>query len=178
MLQRLSLALGLLVFVTGCATQPKFTPMPSDEPESDVPRIDFSALKKNLKLDRDASDLGYADRYFYTCQAGAGFSSTKDCHSEYLVVIHFQLLCRNSEGTISSLTHSEMAPLSGRTVRWTLPSINGVVITDQGGYGQIVTLANRQMHNQRLKLAADDDFLYMKAGEIRRVVTPQPWCNQ
>ena len=174
---RLKVLIFLLLVLSGCATSPKFKPEPQVD-EDAPPKIDYPLLQKNLNLDRGIRELGYDDKYFYTCKAGAGFSDSKDCHSTFLVVIHFQLLCRNSEGTVEyTLSHSDMAALARRTVRWNLLGMNGVVFTDDDGYAQIVTLSDKKAELQRLRLAVDADFLYMRAGEIRRVVTPQSWCN-
>lgn len=171
----------VLILLSGCATTkpPKAV---YDEPDLsetvETVKIDYPLLQKNLKLQRDIRQLGYTDKSFYTCQAGAGFSSTKDCHTAFLVVIHVHLLCRDSEGTVEyTLDPSQITAISGRAVKWNMLNDSGTVYTDDEGFTQIVTVADRATRNQRLKLTVGGDFLYMKAGEIKKVVAPQSWCN-
>jgi hypothetical protein len=45
------------------------------------------------------------------------------------------------------------------------------------GYAQITTVAPSPQIQQRVKLAVDNEFLYMRANEITKVITPKPWCN-
>jgi hypothetical protein len=84
-----------------------------------------------------------------------------------------------SEGTISTLlTDADIAPIAGRTVRWNLKAVQGSVITDHQGYGQIVAVSPRSEKKERIKLAVGSEFLYMRANEITKVITPKPWCEQ
>ncbi|MEN0057741.1 MAG: hypothetical protein AAGB31_02810, partial [Bdellovibrio sp.] len=104
---------------------------------------------------------------------------SQNCHREHLVVLHFRLLCRDSEGTISTiLSEQDLQPLNYRTVNWTLKGAKGSLQTDAQGYGQIVTATPLSQRSQRVKIAIGSEFLYMRAGELKQVITPQPWCNQ
>lgn len=141
--------------------------------------IDYEMLQKSLGLDRDIHELGYEEKSFNTCEVGYGYSSNKNCRLEYLAVINFQLLCRDSQGTISTpLTREDMRPLNGRTVNWTLHGLRGSSRLDDDGHGQIKTVFKNSPKFQRLKLNVDSDNLYLRAGEIKRVVTPSNWCNK
>lgn len=147
-------------------------------PVNDENRIDLFGLQKDLGLSRNSESLGFAERKFNTCDAGFGFSRSNNCQSKYFVVIHFQLLCRDSEGTISrALSSSDMRPISQRAVTWNLKPSIGRLETDGDGYGQIRMIASSSQRQQRLKLTVGNDFLYMRANEITQVVTPAPWCN-
>jgi hypothetical protein len=88
------------------------------------------------------------------------------------------LLCRDSEGTISTvLTEADVTPIAGQTIRWTLKNVQGQFQTDGLGYGQIVALSPRPQKRERLKLTLGNEFLYMRANEITKVITPRPWCS-
>lgn len=174
-----------IAVLSGCTTAMKKSP-PIKEPSEPVlvqddngSAIDYNSLQTYLKLDRDPEQLGFAEKAFNTCDAGYGYSRSQNCHKEYFVVIHFRLLCRDSEGTISTvLTESDVMPIAGRPVRWTLKGISGTVMTDGNGYGQIRTIASSSQNRQRIKIAVGNEFLYMRSHEITKVITPRPWCSQ
>lgn len=141
--------------------------------------IDYPSIQRSLGLSREFTHLGYAEKAFNTCEMGYGFSRSQNCHKEIFAVIHFQLLCRDSQGTISTaLARDDMEALAGRNVRWSLHKKSGAVVLDHDGHGQILMSFPQSPKYQRLKLAAGNDALYLKAGEIKRVVTPSNWCNQ
>ena len=174
----------LLLAVAACTSAPKkesvYTPPPTKETTgSESPSIDYSSIQRELHLDRPAEQLGYSEKSFNTCDMGYGYSKSHNCRSLYMVVLNVRLMCRDSEGTISTvLTDADVAPIAGRTVRWNLKAVQGSVITDHQGYGQIVTVSPRSERKERIKLAVGSEFLYMRANEITKVITPKPWCEQ
>ena len=171
--------LPILLFLAGCTSTPQRTSPEISRPPvaDDSGRIDYDALQSHLGLDRSPEDLGYSERSFNTCEAGYGFSRSQNCHTQHFVVVHFQLMCRDSEGTISTiLTDADLTPISRKSVRWNLKGLSGTVQTDGEGYGQIRITSRRSQKNERIKLAIANDFLYTRAGEIKRIITPRPWC--
>lgn len=175
----------VLLTLVACMTTPKkettYTPSPRSDEAAGVtpPSIDYFSIQRELHLDRPADQLGYTEKAFNTCQMGYGYSRSQDCRNLYMVVLNVRLMCRDSEGTISTvLTEADVAPIAGRTVKWNLKSVRGSVITDHQGYGQIVAVAPRSERRERIKLAVGSEFLYMRANEITKVITPKPWCDQ
>ena len=173
----------LLIVLSGCTSSPKKEAPPLLPPVSDTDTtssaIDYQALQNHLQMDRERDTLGFAEKTFDTCNAGYGYSRSQNCRKEHFVVIHFRLLCRDSEGTISEvLTDEDLRPLDRRSVRWTLKGTQGIVQTDSQGYGQIITAVSASQKKQRLRLALGNEFLYMRANEIQKVITPAPWCHQ
>jgi hypothetical protein len=177
--------ISMTLIVGGCAT----SNIPSNSTSPALPKpLDYSRaqsspsieelenLQKQLGLQRDFNQLGYFEKPFETCedpQRGA-----KACHRNYFIVIHFQLLCRDTEGTVSEVvTQNDVKPISDQTVVWNLKGNKGDIQTDPSGFGQIRTIASVSPRTQRLKLAVRNEALYLRAGEINRVVTPRPWCN-
>jgi hypothetical protein len=141
--------------------------------------IDFESIKRHLHMERERDSLGFSEKSFNTCETGFGYSRSQNCRQQNLTVINFRLLCRDSEGTISTvLTEADLRPLERRSVRWNLKGSQGVTNTDSDGYGQITMASGMSQKNQRVKLAIGNEFLYMKAGELQRVITPRPWCSQ
>lgn len=172
-----------LLTLAACTTTPKQTatepsPSPSVTDESGT-HIDLNALQSFLKMDRDSEQLGFSEKAFNTCDAGFGYSRSQNCHKEYFVVLHFRLLCRDTEGTISTILHdSDVEPIAGRPVRWQLKNISGTIVTDGLGYGQIKAVSKASQNKQRIRLAVGNEFLYMRSNEITKVITPRPWCYQ
>ena len=153
-------------------------PAPILQLSEDGPLIDMVGLQNYLGLTRAHETLGYQDKAFQTCQVGNGFPQNH-CQKKHMIVIHFQLMCRDSEGTISRiLTVADLQPVSRRPVIWTLKNMSNTVQTDTDGYGQITVIASEPQSQQRLKLTVGNDFLYMRAGEITRVATPPSWCDR
>lgn len=140
--------------------------------------IDLRALQTVLKLDPKPEALGYQEKPFNTCQVGSGYSSSNNCRSRLLVVINFQLMCRDSEGTISEIVRAaNLEPLSNQDIKWTLKNANDKVRTSSDGYGQIVMVSSESQKNQRLRLANTNDFLAIRAREVRSLIVPQNWCR-
>ncbi len=174
-----------LIFFFGCATRtlaPKTSIAPEQVPghaASPNPVINMVGLQNYLGLTRSSKALGYQEKSFQTCLVGNGFPRDRNCQTKHFIVIHFQLMCRDSEGTISTiLTVADLQPLSRRPVIWTLKDLSNTVQTDEDGYGQIMAITTSPQSQQRLKLSAGNDFLYMRAGEIKRVATPPSWCSE
>lgn len=181
-----------LVFLSACATEQKSAEVTSSKKKesvyqsSDVAQstssknraIDYLSIQRLLGLDRGFDQLGYIEKVFETCQVGYGYPNNTDCQRKYFIVLNFKLVCRDSEGTISTvLTDSDLKAIAGETVTWSLKSSNGKLVTDQEGYGQIITTAFDSQKNQRLRLTVGSDFLFTKAGEVGRLIAPKSWCK-
>lgn len=179
------LILCFIVTLAGCTTSGPHRPPEGSAPAArtgsapaESGAVDYGALQRSLGLDRSTDELGYEEKPFNTCDAGYGYSQSHNCHREVFVVLHFRLVCRDSEGTISTvLTEMDVAPLAGRTVRWNLKGMSGTVVTDGLGYGQIRVVSPVSQKRERVRLAVGNEFLYMRAGEVTKIITPRPWCD-
>lgn len=185
-MKKLVLILSLFT-ISSCTSAPvstgpeqKPTPSvakPSGRDESFVENIDRDGLQNFLKLKRGYNRLGYAERTFNTCEVGYGYSSSHNCRQQTFVVLHFKLMCRDSEGTVSeAITAANLQPIGNQSVKWTLKNASGRLLTDGEGYGQIAIISNISQRFQRLKLTVRNDFLFMKAGELTEMITPKSWC--
>lgn len=174
----------VLVAVVACQTTPKAVnelPVGRSVPAErgkDV-SIDYIGLQRSLGMEIPQNKLGYKEKVFNTCEAGYGYSGTHNCHREYMVVINVHLQCRDSVGQVSEgVKNADLTPISKKAVRWNLKGVQGTAQTDSDGFAQIMTVSSMSQRQQRLKLAVGNEFLYMRANEITRVVTPRPWCTQ
>lgn len=152
---------------------------PYDPEKTPAEIIDLNGLQRSLGLNPSASDYGFLEKGFATCDAGYGYSATHRCRTNYFVLINVQLLCRDSEGTVSTtLQYDEMDPLSNRTVYWELAGERGTLTLDALGRGQIRSIFSSSPREKRLRVSTGNDFLYMQAGAIKRVITPKKWCQR
>jgi len=177
---------GFCFLAISCSTAPKqpsveVYPSKSDSASSKSDEdavVDFIALQKALGLNRLPEILGFKEKVFNSCQVGYGYSATQNCRNLNFTVIHIQLLCRDSEGTVSvGIDRTEQTPIAKKSVTWALKGKGGVSETDLQGYAQLVAVTPRSQRKERLKVAIGNDFLYMRANEITKVVTPKSWCE-
>jgi hypothetical protein len=177
-----------LVLVSACASKPvEQTPMSTEMPKPVLQNSDSKPVEENidayglqnyLKLNLGFNQLGFIEKSFNTCSVGFGYSGTHNCRSRTFTVIQFQLMCRNSEGTVSkAITQADLRPISRRNVKWIIKNAKGNLMTDSEGYGQIAFISARSQKLERLRLAVDKDFLYMKAGEVTQLITPKSWYD-
>jgi hypothetical protein len=185
------LALTSVLILSACAThrvvtfpepvekpQAQPTPAPSME-EVVVENIDYNGLENFLKMQKPVEKLGYSEKSFATCEVGYGYSSNSHCRREIFVSVHFQLFCRENEeeSYTQALTVTDMHPLKDVTAKWTLDNKHGEINLDDQGYGQIKTVVHTSPRSRRLKIAVGNENLYIKSGEISKVVTPSNWCH-
>ena len=177
-----SIVIFMLV-LSSCATEqvpslPPSVPMQAPTQNMPNPTIDIEGLQHHLGFDSRIDELGYSEKYFNTCQVGFGYSKLENCHTAFFVQINFQLLCRNSKGTVStSLKISDQRPLSGRFLKWKLEKYRGSIELDESGQGQLRFISTRSMREERLKLTVGNDFVMQIAGELDRILTPREWCH-
>lgn len=155
---------------------PEMPPEPPSPPSE--ANIDYIGLQQTLRMNRADQKLGYAEKAFDTCTAGHGFSHSDNCHKEYFVVLHFQLKCRETdEAPAGGVSAMDTHPIANQPIRWALEKKSGVVQTDSEGYGQIRMSYKQRPGEKHIKLTSDTHFLYVKAQDLDRIVTPPIWCN-
>lgn len=177
---------GIIIFYSSCQIATKSNPYVSAEPtnktavyaQTSREVIDYTSIQRLLKLDKSVTQLGYDERVFNTCKVGFGYSGTENCSGKFFVVIHFKLMCRNSEGTVSSqLQEEELIPVANQNLRWTIKNTSGELRTDSEGHGQVMLVAARSQRAERFRVSSSKDFLLMRAGDIKRLVVPSNWCE-
>ncbi|MGE4133735.1 MAG: hypothetical protein AB7F86_19010 [Bdellovibrionales bacterium] len=173
-IQRLSSVTSICLMISACSTTPK-APEPAPEPVA-APSVSLQemmdAAESKLRMIRGASDLGHEEKLFNPCTLGI---SNHGCDSRYLTVVHFQLVCRDSEGTISHVP--ETKPITSRNISWTLAGQKGHTATDVNGFGQIKLLTNRSARGKRLILRRGSQFVGLTASEVSKIVLPKNWCS-
>jgi len=120
---------------------------------------------------RAAHDLGFAEKKFSACDNSAGGL----CKPQYFSVVHFQLLCRDSEGTVSNVP-VHLTPLTSGRVKWQLGGLAGDTRTDAQGFGQFTLVSERPTRGQRLILRIGKQFMGFTVSDVSKVVLPQNFC--
>lgn len=130
------------------------------------------ALQTQLGMNRKPSDLGYSEKSFNPCNYGL----SNDCSDQYLTVIHFQLLCRDSEGTVSNIPLS-LTPINSPQISWSLAGQNGGAPTDRNGYGHLTVVSERPLRQNRLILRKGPHYVGISVDDVTKVVLPKNWCR-
>jgi hypothetical protein len=158
--------IALILFVSACSTAPQSPETGDDEVPPVLRQV---PLQDRLGMRRAVEDLGYAEKQFKDC-ARDGV-----CRPQYFSVVHFQLLCRDSEGTVSNVP-LHLTPLTSDRVRWQLGGLNGGTRTDHNGFGQFTFVSERSARGQRLILRIGKQFMGFTVSEVTKVVLPQNFC--
>ncbi len=157
------------MILAACTTTRKSPPPGNETEDYPAPVIPEVPLQDRLGMRRDADDLGFAEKSFQSC-AGGGV-----CRPQYFSVVHFQLLCRDSEGTVSNVP-VHLTPLTSGRVLWQLGKMNGGTSTDAKGFGQFSVVSERPTRGQRLILRIGKQFMGFTVSEVSKVVLPQNFC--
>lgn len=157
-------------FLNACTTTPKQTEDGLPAGNAEPPRAVYQApLQDRLGMRRAIEDLGFVEKQFKSCeQSGV-------CRPQYFSVVHFQLLCRDSEGTVSNVP-LHLTPLTSDRVLWQLGPLNGGTRTDARGFGQFTVVSERPTRGQRLILRIGKQFMGFTVSEVSKVVLPQNFC--
>lgn len=175
---KLIYGLSFVFVLAGCVTPPKSAPPSVSDVYGEI-KVDYERLQTHLGLDRPIEDLGYFEKQFPTCEVGFGYPSNRQCIQEHFILIHFQLLCRQSTQNTyyEAIDSYAMEPVRASRIRWSLDGRSGYVNLDDRGYGQIRTTGHRSLRNHRLKLVAGNENLRIKAGTLKQIVTTPSWCR-
>jgi hypothetical protein len=148
------------------------TPKPSAKKDLDreIP-VDDVARKLNLGLHFD--ELGFHEKRFDPCALGY---KTKSCETQLFTMINFQVVCRDSEGTIQSNNYT-LTPLALKPLHLKVGSHLADSQTDQNGFSQIRFLAKTTARETRFILSSPPFLLALHAGEVKKIVVPNDWCQ-
>ncbi len=166
----------LSFLLSACTTGQKdeaiFLP-PYDGAANAIPRSD-AALQSRLGMIRAINNLGFEEQRFNPCEHG--LEKSPHCKQQYMTVLHFQLICRDTEGTVSRVPNA-LTPLNRDTITWKLAGKSGETRTDVQGYGQVTAVLPKSAKGQRLILLIGKQFLGVTADEASRLVLPKNFCG-
>lgn len=187
-MRKIMFFLGLVFLFTSCTSTVVKNQSPVAPRNSQIPQlekkvynatdVDMQSIQRLLGLDKSLHHLGYSEKMFNTCKVGFGFDTNQNCQQKYFVVVHFKIACRASEGTVSTiLTEDDLAVVANQKLQWFLKNANGQIDTDSNGLAEIRMISDISQKTERLRLSNANDFVLMRAGEIKSLIVPINWCN-
>jgi hypothetical protein len=148
------------------------------EIQIEMENVDLVSVQRVLNISPDKDKLGFTEKSFDTCEVGNGYSKVKNCRRIIFGLVQFRLQCRDTEGTTSEIiTAANLEPMSHKDLSWSLKQFSGKAKTDSQGYAQIRYALPTSQRGQRLRVGTQSDFLYLKADEVKQVITPKYWCR-
>ena len=163
------------IFSAGCATSEVSRPAAHSQGNARTASLSIQEVKNRLNMNRSRSELGFQEARFDPCDYGR--RGDTQCRVDYVTIVHFQLLCRMSEGTVDTVSSSELFPVRSNAVRFKLGNTVGMTRTDENGYGQVEVMRPISARNERLRLTIEDRFVATPVSEINRLVVPENWCK-
>ncbi len=160
--------IGLLVSCTGPEKKPDIKIPPSGQ-------LSLESLKFQIGLGRSVEELGYSEKAFDSCQTDP--TPLVNCGRKTFQLIHFRLQCRDSVGTVDSVSQVELIPVVSNRINWRVGSESGVARTDAEGYGQIQFVSNKSSKKQRMSLKIAGNSLGVTAEDVSRIIVPRDWCE-
>lgn len=162
----------LLLGLSACTSNPPQSSLPSPyEIGGGNTSVDLISA---LNMNRDADDLGFAEKSFDPCRYGLDKSGA--CQSRYLTVVHFQLLCRDSEGTVSEIPVN-VQPIVANRVHWKLAGLSGQTRTDSQGFGSFSLVSSQSTRGKRLILEIGPQFVGFTVSEVTKIILPSNFCR-
>lgn len=169
-------------FLTGCSSIPTTDDAREDwdfssdssRPRKSAPRLGtaIGGLQSQLGLNRAPSDLGFTEKAFSPCAYGI----SSNCDFQYMTVVHFQLLCRDSEGTVSAVP-VDLTPIVSPNILWSVAGQSGGTPTDRNGYGHFSVITPSPLRG-RLILRKGTQYVGVSVNEVSKLVLPRNWCNR
>jgi hypothetical protein len=180
---RIALCTVSVFVVAGCATDRSpasesvdVIPVGDGAPHIVVSKpSDLQDLRGPLGL--STQELGFFEKPINSCSLPREYRTNSNCESKYFTLINFQVMCRDSVGTVESVSEDAMTPMISRNITWLLGKIRGKTYTDQNGYGNIVALTSVSSKERTFILKVKNLALGLSAGEVRRIVVPKNWCR-
>lgn len=173
-------AIVTLFLIFGCAT-PSVAPQKqgssSKSPNKRVPSFDIKKLSQSLGMEKPMTDIGFRQKGFNDCQLPRHLRLGAKCGTQYLTILQFRLRCRNSSGTVESVSQLELKPVRSRQIKWQLGNKQGFTQTTPSGYARVRLLSSRPMGRTRFLLSSKGQVMGVSAEEVRQFVLPNYWCQ-
>ena len=137
--------------------------------------IDVNALVEELDLNYPLSRLGYEERGFNTCKIKSNKSTSPSCKNLYLTRLNFQVMCRDSTGTVEKVN---LTPLHSRKLRWKKKGgKRGVTATNSRGFGSLGFISNYPAKNGYLYLYLGSKIARKRFLDNWKLILPKSWCD-
>lgn len=143
-----------------------------------VPPVDLEKLSKSMGMYKDVTDVGFSEKPFNDCDLPVPHRvRPNDCSTQYLTAIQFRMRCRDSEGTVESVSQYELEPLTASGIRWNIEGQGGTTSTNSSGFGRVLIRSPRSLRKKQFRLTHNGQIMGVSAAEVRQFVLPKYWCR-
>lgn len=137
--------------------------------------IDINELLIELGMDHPMESVGFREKSFNTCQIESNHSPQPECQRLYISRLNFQVMCRNSTGTVQSVT---LTPLFSNKLRWkNKHGKRGLTSTDGRGYGSLGFISSNPANNGYLYLYLGSKIARKRFRDKWKLILPMSWCD-
>lgn len=136
--------------------------------------IDIPALIEELKMNTPIEKIGYQEKAFDTCSIESNRSSAPLCQKLYLSHLNYQVMCRESTGTVNKVN---LTPLSTQAMRWRSPGKRGYTKTNQQGYGQVGFISSNPASASYLYFYLGSKIARKRFSDQWKLILPKNWCQ-
>ncbi len=124
-------------------------------------------------MDHPMSRLGFEEKSFNTCKVESNRSPKPLCQQLYVARLNFQVMCRNSTGTVERVT---LTPLNSTKLRWKKGSKRGFTSTNSSGFGRLGFVTSYPSINGHLYLYLGSKIARKRFRDQWKLILPQSWC--
>ncbi len=135
--------------------------------------IDVNALLAELKLDHPLEKIGFEERSFNSCKVESNKSAKPLCQNLYVARLNFQVMCRDSTGTVERVT---LTPLNSQKLRWKKGAKRGVTSTNAKGFGSLGFVTDYPSANGHLYLYLGSKIARKRFKDQWKLILPKSWC--
>jgi len=187
--QKIILLYALFFLFLGCATDPvvqenQDEPFPKSPPsvytqyktvENQYNDIDLNSLSQELNMGRGIQTLGYDEKLFNTCKVKSNKSPRPYCENLYFSQLHFQMMCRDSTGTVDTV---QLTPLFSDQLRWKSHGHKGFTQTNSQGFGRLDFVSKQSARQDHLYFYIGNKIARKSLKDFWKLILPQAWCAE
>lgn len=135
--------------------------------------IDVNALLAELNMDHPIETIGFQERAFNTCQVASNRSQSPSCQQLYVARLNFQVMCRDSTGTVERVN---LTPLNSQRLRWKKGAKRGVTSTNSSGFGSLGFVTRYPSSDGHLYLYLGSKIARKRFRDQWKLILPKSWC--
>lgn len=125
-------------------------------------------------MDHPLEKLGFQERSFNTCKVNSNKSPKPLCQTLYVARLNFQVMCRDSTGTVQRVN---LTPLHSRKLRWKKGRKRGRTSTNSAGFGSMGFVTDYPSINGHLLLYLGPKIARKRFRDNWKLILPKSWCQ-
>ena len=136
--------------------------------------IDVNLLLAELEMDHPIEAIGYQEKSFNTCKVLSNKSPAPFCQRLYVGRLNFQVMCRDSTGTVEKV---RLTPLKSGRLRWKKAGKRGLTSTNSNGFGSLGFVTSSSSKRGKLYLYLGSKIALKRFSDNWRLILPKSWCT-